>query len=710
MKLADVKWERLLELLPQWDKLKPDQRLLWLEMQPEERYRLPRAGYVRVLIDEEWFTPAGGKSYAVPDARRYFHGVLNALSRVAVLDHYGHADPQRLIDYLTAHFSARDCAALSRSGAETTTSRAELAEEMGGEEWLADFLRQEDPGVEPQGPGPQRWRLAPPAAVHLARQLIVAVLQHGAPISIADLLTAFRGKPEEDLLAPALAFACREALALVGLDNGGRLFFGVWRSPRAAQLAATPAESAPEFDRNEAQFCRPLLIDDMALLLVEATAAPPRLRADHSTLFARSRNTIARALTALPAWLDTLDTLGAPLPRGARADLAAESAHQLGLAAVRGDSGKDLRLEVTERGRRWLGLAAGARLKLVLDALRAAADDKFPLLDDGYYDDDDYDEDGEYLLPDAEGDDEDDAVEDDEVADEPAGDDGPLILERLDYLPYDPGADDRWYHPIECRAAVTAAFRSTAGAAAVNLNDFLDRWQSKNNPLTEGEVFLPLEDMDDLDEQWKGTLAAFFFRRLVALGGVTLGRLVSGRVGFRLTQAGRYLLKDTDQFEFDAAKDTGEVLVQPNFEIVFLAPSVEVQLQARAYAEPTAALEGPDSVGTLFVLRRESVQRAVRAGRDADGIVASLRRLSKHPLPDNVQRQVAAWAAEVRWIDVRPAVVVDCGDAETAARVLAAVGKNGRQLSATAVELPAGKKLTAAIRKKLGSAGIFVRS
>lgn len=706
MKLADVKWEQLLELLPQWDKLSPDQRLLWLDLQPEERYALPRIGDARVLIDGGWYTPAGDEYYAVPSGRRYFHRVLSALSRVAVLEHYGHADPQRLIDYLTAHFSARDCAALSRSGMDT--SRADLAEEIGRGEWLADFLRQEDPGAEAQGPAQERWRETLPAAVSGARQLIASLLYHGAPISIADLLAALRGTPDEHYLAPGLAFACREALALVGVDTGGRLFAGVWRSPRAAQLAETPAESAPEFDRNEAQFCRPLLIDDMAMLLVEATAAPPRLKADRSTLFARSRNAIARALTALPAWLDTP---GAPLPRGVRADLAAESAHQLGLAEAKGDRGKDLRLEVTERGRRWLGFAAGVRLKLVLDALRAAADDEFPLPDDEYDDDDEYDE---FPLPD----DEYDVVEDvplpggddEEDADESAGD-GPLILaERLDYLPSDPGRDTRWFPPIECRGAMSAAFRSTVGAAAVNLNDFLVRWRSRNNPLTEGEVFMPLEDIDDLDEEWQGALVAFFFRRLVVLGGVTLGRLVSGRMGFRLTPVGRYLLRDTDQFEFDAAEDTGEVLVQPNFEIVFLAPSAEAQLQARVYAEPTAALEGPDSVGTLFVLRRESVQRAVVGGGDADRIVASLRGLSKHPLPDNVERQVAEWAAEVRWIGVRPAVVVDCGDAETAARVLAAVGKNGRQLSATAVELLAGNKLTAAIRKKLSAAGIFVRS
>ncbi len=689
MKLADVKWERLLDLLPQWDELPPNQRLLWLDMQPEERYELHRAG-VRVLIDGGWIAPAGGKYYAVPSRRRYFHRVLRALSRAQVLEDYGRGDPQRLIDYLTAHFSPRDCAALSRSGAGTNTSRVELAAEMGRGEWVADFLR-EEPGAEAKGPAQRRWRLALPTTVASARQLIATVLYHGTPIPIAALLAALRGTTDEEVLAPGLAFACREALALIGLDREGRLFAGVWRSPSAGQLAAVP-ESAPEFDSDEALFCRPLLIDDMAMLLVEATAAPPRLKAaDHFELFARSRNAIARALTALPTWLDTS---GTTLPHGVRVDLAAASVHQLGLAAVAGDRGKDLRLVVTERGRRWLGLAVGARLKLVLDALRDAADGEFPWPDDD-------DQDDEFPLS------------DDEDADESAGD-GPLILDaHLNYLPYDPGPEARWYPPIECRAAVAAAFRSIAGAAAVTLTDFIIEWRSKNNPLTEGGgvgVFLPLEVVNILEEEWEATLVTFFFQRLVALGGVTLGRLVSGRVGFRLTPVGRYLLLDTDRFEFEEAEDTGEVLVQPNFEIVFLAPSADAQLRARAYAEPTAALEGPDAVGTLFVLRRESVQRAVRAGRDADGIVASLRRLSKHPLPDNVERQVAAWAAEVRWIAVRPAVVVDCGEAETAARVLAAVGKNGRQLSATAVELLAGSDLTAAIRKKLGAAGIFVRS
>ena len=73
-------------------------------------------------------------------------------------------------------------------------------------------------------------------------------------------------------------------------------------------------------------------------------------------------------------------------------------------------------------------------------------------------------------------------------------------------------------------------------------------------------------------------------------------------------------------------------------------------------------------------------------------------------------RQIRDWAAEVRWIDVRPAVLVDCGDAETAARVLSAVGKRGRLLSEGVVELADGTDLTPAMRRKLVSRGVFVRS
>lgn len=654
MRLLQIDWKRFLALLPQWEALPPKLRLDWLQMQPSEVYTVVRRREARALIDGGWLAPGGGDHYELPRRRRHFHRVLRTLGRVPVLNEYGDGDSQVLIDYLAAHYALSDCAALGRSGA--ATGYVALAEAMDREEWVRDFLQWQGTGA--PGGAAQRWRRAPPAAVAAARKLIETVVEREAPIALVDLLASAE-EANATWLRSALAFGCKEALLLVCLDADSRPFVGVWRAP-AASASAGPVR-APQFD-GRPLFCRPLLIDDMATLLLEATAAPPRIKADQFTLFARARDSIGGALTALPDWIR--DNEG-PFTRGVRVDVAAYHARQLRLAAAAGERGRDLSLVVTERGRRWLTCAAADRLKQVVDAV---CDDS-----DG----------GE--------------------------DDAGTLETGLAYLPYDPDLEYAWVPGVDCRRAVVDAFRSVANADAVSLDHFLHQDCRRHNPLHALAV-LPYVHEEDLDQRWNSAVSAFFNRRLIALGAVALGPLTDGQLGFRLTSVGRYLLGETGRFELDVLDETGDVLVQPNFEIVFLAPSLDAQLRARAIAEPTTALHGPESVGTLFVLSRDSVQRAVSAGQDAEQVVTSLRELSKHPLPDNVERQVAAWAAEVRWIEVRPAVVVECGDAETAARVLAVAGKGGRKLSATAVELLAGTRLTAAQRKKLRAAGIFVRS
>ena len=656
MRLLQIDWQRFLALLPQWDALPPKLRLDWLQLQPSELYTVVRRREARPLIDGGWLAPAGGDHYELPRRRRHFHRVLRALARVRVLDEYGEGNRQVLIDYLGEHYALRDCAALGRSGA--VTDRAEIADEMDREEWVRDFLRWQDPGGAPGGAA-QRWRHAPRAAVAAARKLIETVIEHEAPVALADLLASPEGA-NAGWLRSALAFGCKEALLLVCLDADSRPFVGVWRAPSSASAGEARAPAA-QFD-GRPLFCRPLLIDDMVTLLVEATAAPPRIKADKHALFARARDSIGGALAALPDWIRVDE---GPLARNVRVDGAAYYARRLGFAAAAGERGKDLSLVVTERGRRWLTCNAADRLKQVVDAVCDGSD----------------------------------GGEDDAGTWEPG----------VDFLPYDPSLEYAWVPGVDCRRAIVDAFRSIADADAVSLDRFLHRDCRRHNPLQALSV-LPYVDDQDLDQHWSSAVLAFFNRRLIALGAAALGPLTDGQLGFRLTSVGRYLLGETEQFELDALDETGDVLVQPNFEIVFLAPSLDAQLRARAIAEPTTALQGPESVGTLFDLNRESVQRAVSAGQNAEQVVTSLRELSKHPLPDNVARQVAAWAAEVRWIEVRPAVVVECGDAETAARVLATAGKGGRELSATTVELLAGTRLTAAQRKKLMAAGIFVRS
>ena len=199
---------------------------------------------------------------------------------------------------------------------------------MDREEWVRDFLQWQGAGGAPGGAA-QRWHGARRrAAVAAARKLVETVIEHEAPIALVDLLASAEDA-NATWLRSALAFGCKEALLLVCLDADSRPFVGVWRAP-AASVSAGPVR-APQFD-GRPLFCRPLLIDDMATLLLEATAAPPRIKADQFTLFARARDSIGGALTALPDWIR--DNEG-PFTRGVRVDVAASPCTPVGVGVRR---------------------------------------------------------------------------------------------------------------------------------------------------------------------------------------------------------------------------------------------------------------------------------------------------------------------------------------------------------------------------------------
>ena len=415
--------------------------------------------------------------------------------------------------------------------------------------------------------------------------------------------------------------------------------------------------------------CRPFLIDDVATLLMEAIAEPPRLKVHSRELYARNSRAIGSALPALPAAIVPEFPL---LHRDRRLSRATQFAFSLRLAASQGDSRTGLRLVVTDAGRQWLMRSARERLKMVLDVLRGDAMLHGPA---------------------------DEHVLDTRYAEDPEA----LPLDFVPYL-YQIG----WFAVDPVRGVIDA-FRAVGRESTVDLQAFVQLHCEQRNPLLNDRT-VAYAAGEVAEQIWGSTLLAFLYERLVPLGGAALGLLADGNAGFAMTDVGRYLLGEADDFELDLPEETGEAVIQPNFEIVFLAPSPVDQVRARTFATPTAALQGPQSVGTLFVIERASVQRAVMAGQDAEQVVAAAGDLSRQPLPANVSRQIRDWAAEVRWIDVCPALVVHCGDAETATRVQAAVGKRGRRLSDTVMELVGDAELTPAMRRKLIGRGVFIRS
>lgn len=178
-----------------------------------------------------------------------------------------------------------------------------------------------------------------------------------------------------------------------------------------------------------------------------------------------------------------------------------------------------------------------------------------------------------------------------------------------------------------------------------------------------------------------------------------------GGTAFSLTEAGRYLLGGTDEFRFAAEAD-GEVVVQPDFEIVFLSAAPRIESELARLAERT----GAGQVGALLRITRASVLRAAESGVTAEAMLKTLGEVSRAPVPANVARQVKDWFGGTRRVRIRPTVLVECPDTETAARV---TGLGGSQVSAvtrTILRLDGDEKSVAALVKKLRAKGIFVQS
>jgi hypothetical protein len=147
-------------------------------------------------------------------------------------------------------------------------------------------------------------------------------------------------------------------------------------------------------------------------------------------------------------------------------------------------------------------------------------------------------------------------------------------------------------------------------------------------------------------------------------------------------------------------------VVQPDFEIVFLSAAPRVEAELARLAERT----GTGHVGALFRVTRASVLRAAESGITAEKVLKTLGEVSRAPVPANVVRQVKDWFGGTRRVRIRPAVLVECPDTETAARVTALGGAQVSAVTRTILRLDGDEKSVGALVKKLRARGIFVQA
>lgn len=683
MKGFTLDWVDFIVRLEVWSTLDPATRRIFTTLKSGDRVPARRFGDDAGLLAEAGFIEIQSTGNAALSRAAYpFAAAIRAMARHDVL---GDADTSTLAAYLADHFTAEERAAFVPDPSRYGPSDHATARSAASAAWVRDFLALEGAAQarewEDRRTGRTRhWGrstsdrlLADPAVLEATQSLVRALAEAGGRLAFQALPWRF---PElaPERLAAAIHAAVRYLLAFPVLE-GDDLVPALTLWPAAAERLAAPEPAPPAAVTPEQSFHGAFLMEDMTTVLVGAAAEPLRVRKNDNALFARAQQQLEAGLAPLPEWL----TRVIQYSPGARLVLAHEFLTGMELVEVRG--GEQPRLQGTARAAEWLALPARERLGRILDRLRKdAARKEKPTRRSYYYDEPDPKRSRPPFVP--------------------AGHLGPLA------------------HAPEVVDGLARAFAELPDDGFVRLHDFLAHRARTANPLAalaedrDQEVEFrhwtgwgwrtPTEE--ELEALWRVVLERILIDRLVPLGGARIGVAPDGTPGVALTGIGRYLLGLADDFDYgDAREAEANVVVQPNFDIVFLAPAPMAEAAIGRFAER----KGRGGVGVLFVLTKRSALAAAGAGLTAGQAIETLRSLSRSGLPANVEREIEGWFAQCRRVAFRPAVLIECPDPETAARVLAAGGKLVAPVSDTVVELREPKQRTALLRK-LAAAGVFV--
>lgn len=525
-----------------------------------------------------------------------FHQLAKALERIAVFEAAGF---DVLRDYLSEHFTQSERSLLHESLAFHPDDFGRIASLVTTVEWIEDF-RARDRTLRPDREAGQSHV----RSLETARKILSFFMEQRDHVPIHDLEEYFpdTGRP---LLASALKLGVQAAVFFLSIRKTDlEPIVGVWPSAarriRRAQIALAPEAVIPQ-----KRFRHPFLIEDMATVLLAARAEAIPVRRSDEKPFSRFEEEQTAALLSLPAWLE--ESSGAT-PR-IRVGSALAALRYCGLL-VSDQEGDALRLRPGDGAVEWALGGLGERLEGFLK--RAAPGAKGG-------------KSGEHQAS------------------------RPTVLLSLLLGPWASWAEAA----ADILPPLTQAFLSAPRSSFIRFKDFARYQAAIANPLIPlrergggtslwaGLPSLPTDEL--LEDLWQSFLHAYLVFGLFALGGAEAG-FASGQPCFLLGSMGRYLLEAAEGFDPDEAAsqrhdgETGDIVVQPTFEIAFLSPSPAAEAEIARFAERLGR-----EVGVLFRITKASILRAAAAGLAEGRVIGVLARLSKNPLPPNVEHEVRGW-------------------------------------------------------------------
>ena len=550
--------------------------------------------------------------------------------------------------------------------------------------WVGGFLAAPDKATwmkQMHLQGPLHSPMEEPAVFGKVQKLVKTCLEQSHPLQVEQAAnsTDFGGR---ETFYELLGLAVEHLLLIPFVDPENRDLLAMIEPTAHRSLRREPVVRPVPVGAMAETFRWPWIVEDLVVVLTQAAFKPLRMKKD-GYIYTQDVSDVASAIMPLPEWLinedlHRPDSLAYMPSNLSRADFAVGLALRSKFMG-HGRDGSWRELKPTVEGQTFLSLSPHQRVRQLSDAMIASQTNE-PFAPARPF----RNPFGGLQLSKAQK--------------SQLSDLRPLIAQAVGQYPaesYIPTEQFLWYH-----AANENPYIAEAGNKSM--------WNTLCNNF--GEIGTPASQPECWENLWISDLAAALFCHVAGMGGVTFGhdRDAKAPVYFQVNATGRYLLGLTGEFVYDQAQVVAEkpLLVQPNFEVVFVVAAPAVHVLCGQFCERS----GKGAVGNLLKITKKSIVHAASAGWTVERVVETLANASSKPLPTNVLHEIRGWFGTVRRVQAHHCVLVTCPDAATADRVVALYGHTEprpRILSGHVVEL-SGLLSIAEITRTLHKAGIFV--
>ncbi len=675
MKFFDRDWNCIFHWLAVWEKLSIPARRHYLAAQSHAA-TVPAEGYGADagFVTESGLVESVSSGRLKPTAASVpFRALMAQLAKFPLFDQK--PTSQLLDEYVRKHYVYEESSYIqsswkgvlwdTRAWAQSFVERPDVR--VWEKSYLTRFELEGDTrshwgwSREPAKPPKKTW-FPDAETVEAAKLLAGHVLEAARPIPLILL-------PEclPDRLRPwldAAMRACARFLLLYPALRQDSFQAVVSICPVAVYLLNRPAAAPPAVESAKELVSPAFLMEDMTRLLVEAATGECRLNRSSygQRLFKVIEDKLREEFVPLPPWLQTRHGFEDRLSK------AMACLTSLKLADNRSSQRQRL-LAVTAKGRKWLAQPAADRLRDLLFEMRRPRKDPFANYGD-----------------------------------------------PLSYLRDSIRFEETETGDFDHQAWLDSIWRQTPDGGCVALNAFLDYHARVSNPLVNpaipeagrprwvsqyGGRQTSLRD-ETIEETCRTLLEDFFWSRLVPLGCVATVAREDGQVWFRLSGAGKHLFGQAAELAYGQPVADAAIVIQPNFEVVFLQPNLSVEVELSPFAERVGK-----QVGTLFRLTRRKAILAASLGTTAEVMLAALQKHSSKPVPANVTEEIRSWFAACRSLAMRRSILIETGDRETALRVQRLLGPGCVVLKDTLLEWHA-TAIDAKTRGRLTGQGIFL--